>query len=458
MNLILALALAVAVQDKPVTTTKDRDATVRLTVSGETDLDFVWRSKELTAFTGGAQAGFVPGTSESETTFEGFAAVRVDATLSDLLFGVLEVGTKRVDGGLINYFGVRGAAEPIKLREAHVLKRELLMTELSLQMGITTWGFDLRGRGQSMAFDVRHSQRFNRNINAAADGPGSLAARAVDKQEFEPIGGWLRFERDKLALDLVALPTVLEGGAASNDESLYALDVLYTIDSSGSRFGFILALVNDPGEHSTVLTYGGGVDWKGITNLDAYVEFYFQNGHNNAPAPLRVGGYCFQVGAQYALPGSVKPWVGANVTYYSGDGSSTADRKSSGFNSYENVNDLLILEDMYLGYDWDSNYRAFKISGGVELATISEADLKIWTMIGIAHTAKGVQFAAGVTRKLGNEVDLRVDWGLTKQMAVNLGFGFLFGSKVLEQSMGGPGAKDSSRHALLFTLGTDLKF
>jgi hypothetical protein len=458
VNLILALTLTVALQDKPVTTTKEKEATVRIAVSGATDLDYVWRRKEITAFTGGTSGTNIPGASASENTFEGFAAIRIDATLSDLVFGVLEVGTKRVDGGAINYFNNRGAAEPIKLREAHVLKRELLMTELSLQLGITTWNFDLRGRGQSMAFDVRHSQRFNRNVNAAADGPGSLAFRASDPQEFEPVGGWLRYERDRFAVDVVALPAVLEGGAADNDECLYAIDLLYTMDSAGSRFGFILALTDDPGGRSNVFTYGGGVDYRGVTNLDAYVEFYFQNGRNSAVAPIRVGGYCFQVGAQYSFSGSLKPWVAANMTYFSGDGSATADRKSSAFNSYENINDLLILEDMYFGFDWDSNYRAFKVSGGIGITTINEADLKIWTMIGIGHTAKGVRFANETTRKLGNEIDLRVDWGMAKQFSLNLGVGFLFGSKVLEDSMGGPGAKDSSRQSFLYSLGMDMKF
>jgi hypothetical protein len=101
-----------------------------------------------------------------------------------------------------------------------------------------------------------------------------------------------------------------------------------------------------------VFTYGGGVNWKGTPNLDAIVEFYFQNGRNNAVAPVTVGAFCFQVGATYTFG---KPWVGFHVTYFSGDDDPAADRKASAFNSYENISDLLILEDMYLGFDWDSN-------------------------------------------------------------------------------------------------------
>ena len=257
------------------------------------------------------------------------------------------------------------------------------MPELSLQLGISTWNFDLRGKGRSMAFDPRHSQSFTRNVNPASDGPGSLAFRASDPEEFEPVGFWLRFARDRFSVDLVALPAVLEGGSPSNDESLYAIDLLYTMDAKGSRFGIILAATNDPGGSSTIFTYGGGVDWRGVENLDAYVEFYFQNGRNSAVAPIRVGGYAFQVGAEYTFSGSLKPWVGANLTTFSGDRDAAANRKSSAFCSYENISDLLILEDMYLGFDWDSNYRAIKISGGIALTLASEADLKISAIVGL---------------------------------------------------------------------------
>jgi hypothetical protein len=47
---------------------------------------------------------------------------------------------------------------------------------------------------------------------------------------------------------------------------------------------------------------------------------------------------------------------------------------------------------------------------------------------------------------------------MTRQLAIGLGVGFLFGSEVLEQSMGGPGAPDADHKTVLFTLATDLKF
>jgi hypothetical protein len=290
-----------------------------------------------------------------------------------------------------------------------------------------------------MAFDPRHSQRFTRNFSASGDNAASLGNRASDPEEFEPAGFLIRWERTIFALEVVALPAVIEGGSPHNDEAFYAADLSYTADGKGSRIALIVAATNDPGGRSTVFTYGGGVDWKGVESFEIYGEFYFQNGWNNGPlagvTPVKVGGCAFQVGAKYDFTGELKPWVEANLTYFSGDKDAAANGKSSAFLSYENIHDLLILEDMYLGFDWDSNYRAIKLSGGVALNAGTKNNLKI-----------------------GNEVDLKIAWEMSKQVVIDLGVGFLFGSKVLEDSMGGPNAPDAERQTILFTLGTDLKF
>lgn len=468
LPVFLALAVALEAQEeRPVTTDKERDQTVKLIMTGEVDLDYVWRRQEITAFTGGVSGTSTPGDSASENTLEGFVAVRLNATLSDNVSAVVEVGTKRVDGGKIHFFapsnGAGGSdALPIELREAHVLLNELFTPELRVELGISTWQFDLRGKGESFAFDPRHSQRFDRNVNPAGDGPTTLGMRASDPEEFEPVGAWLHWERTMLSLDLIALPAVVEGGSPHNDEAFYALDLFYTLDSKGSRFGFIAAATKDPGGRSMVYSYGGGLDWKGIERLDLYGEVYYQNGWNNGPPPglppIQIGAHAFQVGAEYSIPGDLASWVAVNLTFYSGDPDATPNGKSSNFLSYENVSDLMILEDMYLGFDWDTNYEAVKISGGLALNGRQKNDLHLSLLVGLTQTSQPVRFPIEDTRKLGTEVDTRAEWDLTKQVALNAGVGFLFGSKVLEDSMGGPGAPHAHPQTLLFTFGTDVKF
>lgn len=466
MHLVLAL-LALLQEGKPVSTVPKMEDTVRITLTGEIEFDYVWRRQEIVAFTGGVSGISAPGSADSENTLEGFVALRMNIDLSDNVSAMFEVGTKRVDGGAINFFagpnatGTGSIAQTIQLREAQVLFKEVFWTELSLKAGILDWGFDPRGRGSSTAFDLRHSQRFIHALSPAADGPASLGLHASDPEELEPVGIWLRLARTLMTIDLIALPAVIEGGSVHNDESFYAIDLLYKFDSKESRVGLIVALTNDPGGRSTIFTYGGGLDWRGLADgLDVFAEVYFQNGFNNSPPlagpAVRVGGYAFNAGAEYVFNADLKPWIELNFTYFSGDGDAAANGKASAFNSYENIHDLLILEDMYFGFDWDTNYRALKLSGGARLHTRLKNDLKLRAIVGYATSVEPVRFASGTTHKLGTEVDVTADWELTRQVTVSAGVGFLFGSKILQQSMAPSG--DATRQALLFTLGTNLRF
>jgi len=465
LGFILTLAWSAEAQEKPVMS--NMADTVKVTVTGEVDLDYVWRRHEITAFTGGVGGANTPTDSASENSFEGFVALRLTAELSDKVTGTIEFGTKRVDAGAINYFaaasGTGSSALSLQLREANLTIQELLLPELKLEFGISTWTFDIRGKGQSLAYDPRHSQRFVRNVGAGPDTDGALLGRAGDYQELEPAGGWLRYGREKLVLDLVALPAVIEGGSPHSDEAFYAVDLLYKIDDKDSRFGLIASATSDPGGRSHIYTYGGGFDWRGTGGFDVYAEIYFQNGWNSPGglAPdLKVGAYAGQVGVEYMVPTDSKSWIGVNLTYFSGD--DVANGSSRAFTSYENIHDLLILEDMYLGFDWDSNYRAIKIAGGFATNAGGKGNLKFSAILGLCQTAKAVQFSAistpENTHKLGNEADVKVDWEFSKQLTVNAGVGYLFGSEVLEDSLGGPGARNAVKQTVLFTFGTDLKF
>lgn len=463
--LFLGLSAVAAAQDKPVMTTRERTETVKVTVTGEVDLDYVWRRAEIVAFTGGADKTATPADTDSQNTFEGFVALRLNAELSDKVTAAIEFGTKRVDGGSINVFagpsGTGSAALDIQLREANIQVAELFMPELRMQIGITTWNFDMRGKGQSFAFDPRHSQSFFRNVNAGPDTDVTLGTRAGDYQELEPVGFWVRYGREKLVLDFLALPAVIEGGSPHNDEAFYAIDLLYKIDDKDSRFGLIASATSGTGGDTVIYTYGGGFDWKG--SVDIYGEIYFQNGKSNAGGinpTLHVGGFAYQVGAEYVVPGDAKSWIGANLTYFSGDDNTNG--KSHSFTSYENVHDLMIIEDMYLGFDWDTNYRAIKIAGGFSMPAGGRGILRLSGIIGLCETAKAVHFntiaSPETTHELGNEADVKVDWDLTPQLTISAGVGYLWGSKVLEDSLEAGGASSSSQHTILFTLGTDLKF
>lgn len=461
--LVLLSALSAAAQEKPLTTNKDMENTVKVTVSGETDMNYVWRRREVVAFMGGASTTSDPSNASSEDTFEGFIALRVSVDLSDKISAVLEIGSKRANGGVLSIFsGTQGGTNPaamnLQLREASVTLGELFMPELRVQLGIATWTFDIRGNGQSFAYDPRHSQRFNRNLSPAADGATALGLRAHDPEEFTPMGIWVRYGRESLAFDILALPGVIEGGALTADEAFYAMDLIYKLDGKGSQIGLIVSMTSDPGGFTTTLTFGGGFDYRGMENLEFYGEIYFNRGQ--VAAGVTADGYAYQVGAVFTTGGELKPWFALNFTYYSGDPDPVANNRASGFSAYENIHDLLILEDMFLGYDWDSNYRAIKVSGGLALNAGALNNLKLGVMAGFAQTAHAVQFGGlGTTHRLGTEIDGRAQWEVTRQVSVNFGIGLLYGSKVLQNSMAAfPGGIGAKMETILLTFGTDLRF
>jgi hypothetical protein len=496
LALCLSAASALAQGDRPVTTSKDMGDTIKVTVTGDVVLDYVYRSRELTGYTSSMSnpppSAGTPTTSEPENSFEGHVAMRLGVELSEKVSGVVEFGTRRVDAGVLNRLTDGAAAESVQLREAHVLLGEFLTPALKAQLGITTWSFDVRGRGEAFAFDPRHAQSIRRNFDVVTDVNFQEAADARlplagAPDELFPVGATLMYSRDNWMLDIVLLPGVIEGGRSNADEALYAVDFWYNLDSmgKGSRFGLIAALssflTNPAGagaqnEHARVWTVGAGGVLKFMDGaLEVYAEGYFQTGKAGREAAtdsdVDAKGRAFQVGLEYrhVLGNPMPIWFGANFTMITGDSDDQAnDDEANRFGAYENVNDLLIIESMYFGFDWDSNYEAFKLSAGTAFSVAGGKDnLEVSVVVGITQAAEEVGDSATPFEedKLGNEVDIKMRWHLSKQASLSVAAGFLFGSDILEQSMettGGITTPNSNRQAddsaYLYMMGLSLKF
>lgn len=475
-GLCLAALPAAAQQEHNVTTSKDRGETVKVTVTGDVVLDYVYRGREMTGYTD-SQGAFTAANSRSENTFEGYVAARLAIDLSDQVSAVVEFGTKRIDGNAILRWG-QATATGIDLREAAVLLTDFLLQDMKTQLGITNWSFDVRGKGSAFAFDPRHSQSLNRNlaqVGALAveeTGNGRLAM-ANFPEELEAVGATFTYSRNNLAFDLVVLPAVIEGGTPSGDEALYALDGWYRLDDKGSKIGVIVACSTPGGNsHGRIFTIGVGADLKKLADgLEVYLEGYLQAGKSGEDATggdVHAKGKALQLGAEYRLQNDHDIWFGLNLTYLSGDGDNAAggNGNTDRFVSYENVNDLMILEDQYFGFDWDSNYVAVKLMGGVSFSVGSgKNNLDLSAILGLARAAEDVTWTTGTvagetSRKLGTEVDVKARWHLNKQASLTLGIAALFGSTILENSMVADGASSSQSAAstFLYTLGIDLRF
>jgi hypothetical protein len=119
----------------------------------------------------------------------------------------------------------------------------------------------------------------------------------------------------------------------------------------------------------------------------------------------------------------------------------------------------MILEDPFYGFDWDSNYQAIKVSGGASFTASRENDLDLMFVVGVTRAVNRVNVPSGGTEnRLGDEADLKATWHMTNQLALKLSVAYLWGSTLLEKSMGGNGNPNARDHAFIFVLGWDLNF
>jgi hypothetical protein len=270
----------------------------------------------------------------------------------------------------------------------------------------------------------------------------------------DPVGALLVYERDAIRLDIALIPAVVEGGQATTDEAIYAVSFFYKFDDKGSRVGAMLAAISTDelsvSTHATLIDFGGGVTLNGLVqNLSLSAEVHVQFGE--VAEDVDAAGIAFQLAGNYTLEGGIV--LGVILTYLSGNDGTDATEETN-YVSYEDIGDLAIIEDMYYGLDWDTNYLAIKIHGSLPLSVGGgKNNLVLSAILGICKTVEEVP-AVGGDDALGQELDVRARYEITKQVALHALLGFLFGSDILENAPGGNG-EDS---AILFALGFDLGF
>ncbi|HEX7897266.1 MAG TPA: hypothetical protein VF950_05875 [Planctomycetota bacterium] len=480
----LALCASAVAQEQTVRTRADRPDTVKVLVSGDLELDYVNRSREVTAWIrseGNPTGNGAAATSDAENTFEGFVAVRVDVELGVARF-TLEFGTRRIDDNeIVNFLG--DTAQDVLLRELNLILPELFLPGMTVTLGIADWSYDLRGRGQALVFAPRHSSTFTRNIDSLGNPTSEEIgdARLVEAgfpDELLPVGAVIVYRAGPWHVDLVIFPAVIEAGEPAQDESMYAADVMFKLDEAGSRIGAILAVNafesntagGDLDEETAVFTFGVGVDLRDVLlkGLELYGEIYLQRGNAGqvvvgvAEESIQANGRAAQVGFEYNhVVGNPMPvWFGANLTYYSGDGDDAAEGNDEvdRFASYESVSDLIILENMYYGFDVDSNYRVIKLHAGARFSAVKENDLKVDVLVGFARQNEESNFGGSGEDALGNEVDLRAALDVSKQLVVHALFAILAGSDLVEESLRAGGSPDPDDSAWIWSMGMDVRF
>ncbi|GEM_PF-3326599 len=498
---LFVFAFALTANAQKVDTSQNNGDTLKVTVTGGIDFHYVYRDNELTAMgAGGSSALGIP--SSSTNTFEGPLALRLDIELSEKINAVLSLRTQQVDGGTAlfanfkaasssdtgflaagggtdtNRWGANGEELGLFVDEASVTLNELFNPGLKLTAGIVPVSFDVRGKGSAFFFDPRHSSTLTKNISGTTVVGGTTVGGTGTvlgfSDELQPAGTHLVYSKDAISLGLYLLPAIIEGGAQTEDEAAYGVWFFYALESvgKGSRVGALVNWSTTGGapvgglsggltdHNNNIFTIGLGGDIQGLVEgLELYLEIYFQFGRTDDAHTAR--GWAMQLGGQYNLPNNENNiWFGLNFKYVSGD-TDVTDERSSGFVSYENVNDTIVLEDQYFGLDLDTNYWTIQGSVGAAFTAGSGAlknNVEVSLLFGFFKLAQDVGTDGagnGETDDIGHELDLRAKLWVSKQVSFDTAFGILFGSDIAEDAKG---VDDGNRTTFLWTVGTNVRF
>ena len=217
-----------------------------------------------------------------------------------------------------------------------------------------------------------------------------------------------------------------------DNESLFGLVYglpLDTGDYTGDMGIVLLNSKNDGG--SDLLTFGGGGHLSGDDGLKFYGELYWQFGDYSSSVNQN-SAYGLVAGVHYDIPEADEndaPWVDFSLWDLSGDDNG-ANSSNSNFVSYEFNNDLLVLEDAYYGLDVDTNYRAFKIKGGMNL-TPEWSVQGLFAYATLNANSNGAASNGSSSSKLGDEFDVRATYRATDYLTFYFNAGTLQNAKAL---------------------------
>lgn len=459
-GLAVVLAPFASAQSGPGVTGKGGDdRALSLQLSGDLDLQWRYLSSENTRALTGA-------TADPRTLGSTKLHLRLDAALAEKASAVVELETPRISGGLVNTFGSGAAAGShlqVGLRQANVKLEQLLSPDLNWTFGVQELTFDLLGKGNPLVLAVADSE------GAWTGGTAAFGAR----DEVRP--GGLRADWKSGAANLSFFHMIVTDVASiGENEYLTGADLMYKIDDKNMLEG-VIALMNGAGgfaptgpslgDDSQIWLIGAGLASNGafVPALDLHAQIYVNTGDFGSAViagskeSIDASGTCFELGGDYSIEGAWKPKVGLSFLSASGDDTdpSSAD-EYEGFVSYEDNDELVIIEDNEFGFDVDQNYQVIKIRGSItgELMTSAMKDsFTLEAVIGLASFDEDVGAGATATDDLGTEIDIKASWMVSKQTTVYAGLAFLSGADFIEDVAG---AEDNS--AMTFFFGTNLKF
>lgn len=434
-SLVVAVVLAISVSSTAFSQTSlggdvKPGRALRLTITGDMTLSLVDRSDSFgragLAAAGGSGAdplllgGSWPGDLAGGSFFDPLVNIGIVASISEGVTAKLNLETPFdiVSNG-------RDGNLPLSLGEAKVTWQGAMDAALDLDFGVVDYSIDFSGNHQPFLLDLGNAESAYGNGGGDSGTPQSASAGRV--RSLQAVGAVGHYDLGENTLDVLMFDL-----SPVDNESLFGLVYglpLDTGDYTGDMGIVLLNSKNDGG--SDLLTFGGGGHLSGDDGLKFYGEIYWQFGDYSSSVNQN-SAYGLVAGVHYDIPEADEndaPWVDFSLWDLSGDDNG-ANSSNSNFVSYEFNNDLLVLEDAYYGLDVDTNYRAFKIKGGMNL-TPEWSVQGLFAYATLNANSNGAASNGSSSSKLGDEFDVRATYRATDYLTFYLNAGTLQNAKAL---------------------------
>jgi hypothetical protein len=381
------------------------------------------------------------------------------ANLADKASLVAELYVPRIGSlflGPSNYFGGFGidgsGGVDIGVRQAYVKIEDALVQDLAITFGLQDLVFDVVGQGNPLLIALGDAEYAGILADEAWQGTTYIESRPGGLRADYKLGA---------AGSLSAYHMVVGLNNLEDMEAITGVQGQYKVTEKTSVEGMINLMnlgFGVDGKKSEVWLLGIGAASNGEfvdgLNLWAQVGFNFGTVETIGADEVDAAGLMFDIGASYQLDMAMKPKFGVEYLYVSGDKDETgADDKYEGFISYEDNDDLIVLEDNEFGFDTDENYSVIKLRASIttDVAGPVKDNFTLELVLGIAKMVEEIGNEDG----LGTEIDIKASWAASKNLTVYGGFGFLVGSDVLETQVSGFEEYDS---AFTYFVGTNVTF
>lgn len=467
---LFAMALSAFAQDGVgLKGSKAKTETTSITIVGEFNWDVVNRDAALTIVRG-SMDGDPNGSAEATHHFH--ARIGVDVDLSEKVKIKLNLETARFNpggssGSIANNADVVGNSPPdVDFRECNITFSEVFDPAVTISAGLHTvaWGRFFNPSNSASILNNILGPENNQTFNGLPVGLDGARAQLL------PAGVIGTFTRESIHINLALLPVIISdtGSATDNDEGAYALNVAYDIAGlgTGSNANVTIILHDTPETGAGMYSFGGGVNLVdlGVPHLNVSADVMINSGtaYENNGNEFDAKGMGFDVNVLYTFEHDLQPWVKLTFTSLSGDDFAVGDSDIDSFLSYEDIRDLMIIEDPFYGLDIDSNLTAIKISGGASFSIgQGKNNLIVKAIIGLCTAQEEFGVSPNDEDAYGTEIDITARYMFSKQVNIHAGFAMLTGSDVLDLFGGGstpPVAQHADDSTMLATVGVDAGF